>query len=655
VSESGVFSGTRLRANFLEANLEHLALPALTLEAVRAARSDVEVCELVRGEPVLRRGDHLLGGMPTDEELAAFVKDEDSTVYVIFGLGLGQAARALRAYTNAPIVIFEPDAGVLRGVLELGPTDLSHFDIVTTRHDLTQIWPTLFAGRQSATIVNTPGYLAAHAEAAADLRATLAELVQRSRINDATHRVRARDWVADVLANVELLGEHPGFLALAGKYQGVPAFIVGAGPSLGKNGHALLQAQKKGIVFAVNSSARALDKLGVEPQVLACMESIDVSPLLRDLSFIDRVVRAFTLTAHPDTARTGTGPMLPLWEGIHQIAQPLKQLTGFDGVPVSGSVSTIAFALAYRLGCSPIVFVGQDLAYTGGRAYAAGTAYEDSKVSLSADGRTIEMQWCDTLKKTHNINGRPMHDSEPLNETTAWGGRGSVLTSIGFSAVRAWLEDAAIVLGREDPERRLVNATEGGAHIHGYEETTLEALLAEFPDCNITAQELAARARAESAPLSLAAIAAWAEHQAAAVAKARHVARRIQRLAGASLRGIKSGSPNVAARLSRLDAAERELSRSVQGAPLLDAWSWPDVDRVMAERKAKVEDAQESAEDALDFEARFGTTIDLSARALERELLALAKNLRLKSASSNHQLPRREAEPQSSAGATDSR
>jgi len=243
-SSSGSFEVLAdLSGRFFEENLKQLALPALTLEAVRASQADADMAGLELGVPVLSQRGMLLGQTPSDAELERAASHEHNLI-VVFGLGLGETARALRALTSSPIIVFEPDPAILRRVLELGPTDLSDFDIVCTTHDLTQIWPTLFASRRSALVINTPGYADAFPDASADLRTTVAELVQRSRVNHETHRLRARDWVADVLANVELLREHPGFLALTGKYRGVPAFIVGAGPSLGKNGHHLVQAQK---------------------------------------------------------------------------------------------------------------------------------------------------------------------------------------------------------------------------------------------------------------------------------------------------------------------------------------------------------------------------------------------------------------------------
>jgi len=106
------------------------------------------------------------------------------------------------------------------------------------------------------------------------------------------------------------------------------------------------------------------------------------------------------------------------------------------------------------------------------------------------------------------------------------------------------------------------------------------------------------------------------------------IARRIRKLATTSLSGIRSGSPDVSARLKRLDDAERNLSQAVAAAPLLDAWSWAEVDRVMAERKPASDDPRESAERSLEFETNFGNAVAASARELEHELEKLARAMR---------------------------
>ena len=471
------FDSAQLRAQLFDDNVARAGLSNATLALVREATSAARVVELEDGTPALLHGARLLGSDFDEESLLEVARRAGTPMtFVVFGLGMGHTVRGLRAYSTGKVVVYEPDPGILRSYFESGPNDLGDVPIVCSLHDLSQIWPRLQHGKQSVTLVNTPGYPELFPEQAKSLREAVGQLVQRGGINDATHRLRSRVWIQDVLANIDLLREHPTFLALAGQYRGVPAFIVGAGPSLGKNGRLLAEATKKGIVIALNSSARALDSYGVEPQVLACMESIDVSHLFEQVSYVDRVVRAMSLTAHPRSLRVGKGPLLPVFEGIPQLNEPLSKLTGCAGIPVSGSVSTLAFSLAERLGCSPIVFVGQDLAYTDGKAYAPGTPYQESRVRITADGQTLEHDWCETLKTTHNQGLNKMQEREPLRECTAWGGRGLAVSTLGFSAVRDWLEAAARVLAEERPETRLVNATEGGARIEGFEELSLAEL-----------------------------------------------------------------------------------------------------------------------------------------------------------------------------------
>jgi len=626
------FDSAPLKASFLDDNLAHARLSADDRSLVQAAATEARVIELDDGTPVLMRGSHVLGSDFDPESLLDVTQRAGSPVtFVVFGIGMGHTVRGLRAFSSAPLVVFEPDPGLLRSFFETGPSDLGDVPIVCSLHDLTQIWPRLSNGKQNVTVINTPGYSELFPEQAQSLRTAVGELVQRSGVNDATHRLRARVWIQDVFANLELLRDHPTFLALAGQYQGVPAFIVGAGPSLGKNGRLLAGAAKKGIVFALNSSARALDSYGVEPQVLACMESIDVSHLFEGVSYIDRVARTVSLTAHPQNLRKGGGPLLPIFEGIQQQDLPLTSLLGFPGLSVSGSVSTLAFALAQRLGCSPIVFVGQDLAYTDGKAYAAGSAYEDSRVRLGADGQSLEHDWCDTLKATHNQGENKMTDREPLLEVTAWGGVGRAMSTIGFSAVRAWLESASITLARERPDTRLVNATEGGARIAGFEECPLAELLATLPERAISAASLRRDAERVQAPLSSARLASWCDEQAAHARAVRHAARRLRRLGEVSLAALDQNHPSkISKGFQRLEIAELALKQAVRRMPFVDAWTHAEIDRVVEAHGAleNVKDDQDSARRSVSLELSLGSVIEQGAAELEQKLLELAAGFR---------------------------
>lgn len=601
---------------YLESNLKRLWLGERTRERLEAAESQGEVLHQADGTPLLRHKGALLGA-PSDELWLnrAVRESPHDSAFVVFGLGFGHTARALRAMTEAPIMIYEPDPGLARRALELGPSDLGGFPIVCTSHDLTQIWPSFGGNRDNVTLISTPGYGSLYHSEDCDLREAVTQLVQRRSVNEATHRIRAREWISDVLENLELLTESPFFLGLAEKYQNVPAFIVGAGPSLGKNAELLADAAKKGIVFAVNSSALSLAKRGITPQVVACMESIDLSELLRKVPYLDRVVRAFSMTAHPNTMRTGKGPLLPLYEGLPQFT-PLVSLGQASGLAVCGSVSTLAFSLAQRLGCSPIVLVGQDLAYTGGQAYASGTPYEGSKVVLSADGTSLVHERSATLKAVSNTTV----EKEPLREVTAWGGKDTVHSTIGFSAVRNWLELAADVLAHDRPEQKLINATEGGARVAGFTELSLQEVLAPLPELNITPEAIASRARVERPPLSREQLRTWCEKQLTGARAARHAARRVRRLAKATELLMQRDDPRKITRaFAKLEDAERLLRAKVGSSPFVDGYSWTAVDAVMQDTDAHG-DSVKSAHSAVRAEARVAVAIETCTRELEAKL-----------------------------------
>ena len=70
-------------------------------------------------------------------------------------------------------------------------------------------------------------------------------------------------------------------------------------------------------------------------------------------------------------------------------------------MPMSGSVSTVALGMARMLGCSPIVLVGQDLAYSGGCTYATGTGYEGSKAEINRETGVIRLEWNAESRRVH--------------------------------------------------------------------------------------------------------------------------------------------------------------------------------------------------------------------------------------------------------------
>ena len=127
-------------------------------------------------------------------------------------------------------------------------------------------------------------------------------------------------------------------------------------------------------------------------------------------------------------------------------------------VEMWGSVLTAAFEIACLAGCDPIVFVGSDLAYTGGRPYCRGTSYEFDWAFDVATGASLDAVW------QHRC---ALGESQMVPDL-----RGApTLSKSHLVSFRDWLVTRAARSGR-----RVINASgEGILHGSGIEQAPLDA------------------------------------------------------------------------------------------------------------------------------------------------------------------------------------
>jgi hypothetical protein len=623
----------RLKARVLAANLEALGIRGKSRHAILGTPPKGRLVRLPDGNPVLEVDGQILGAPADPKSRATSLADVEETeggIAVVFGMGAGHAVRELRERSTAKLVVYEPDPGVLRMVLESGPSDLGGIPVVCDSQDLGSIWSVLAQDQPAAAMVRTPGYDAAYPEAATDLAETIRSLVADVSLFSNTRAFRYKTWLEDLFANIDVLCEKSPFTALANRYQGVPAFIIGAGPSLKKNVALLGEAARRGIVFAVDVSGKVLAKHGLEPQVLVCLEALNLSEHIRSLPFIDSVVRAFSLTASPHSFSTGQGPLLPFFEVLSAF-RPLHELVNVPPVSVGGSVSTVAFSLAEILGCSPIVLVGQDLAYTDGRTHAEGTAFEKSRTRVDPETKTIVYDLCDQILEVRKGSALgPPPSREPLFEVPGWGGSGPVNSTSAFNGYRKWFEGIAEALVAARPDVKLVNATEGGSHIRGYEEKTLTEVLAGMPERNITSGEIAALAAEARPPLSKERVHAWADRQAALARDVKTSAHKLARAIADAKKAIALGdAKKVSGSFRELGRLEEDLRKTCAAQPFLEGWAYAHFhDLVLTERTdAPNGDTQAEATWGLDRESRMAEVLAEAAEELAEVLVAISKRM----------------------------
>jgi hypothetical protein len=260
---------------------------------------------------------------------------------------------------------------------------------------------------------------------------------------------------------------------------------------------------------------------------------------------------------------------------------------------------------ALEWGCDPIVFVGQDLAYSGGRMYAQGSLDQDLAVQVVQRSSGAYAAEGETVRR--------------LMEVKAWSGEGTVHTSLQFHLFRLWYEG----LVETRPQSRFVNCTEGGAHIEGMEHRPLAGLVASLPERGVSFEQLLASVsrEAEGPARAREALARIAPRVKGLEETARLAKRCLQLLEESRRRGARSGTAEALAR------AEHDLKSRAR--PLTELSTYLQMQLLQATASARdlrrYDDAVEASRLLFDETAKACRVLLGAYEGVRKDLDALAK------------------------------
>ncbi|MDK2903640.1 MAG: hypothetical protein PWQ93_1559 [Clostridiales bacterium] len=247
----------------------------------------------------------------------------------------------------------------------------------------------------------------------------------------------AAQWQDNFFANLPYALQSIPIGRLFDKFIGKPVVIVSAGPSLNKNIYLLKEIRDKAFIICVGTALKALLKHNIMPHAVISVDGgypnyVHFKDIVCDVPLI------YSFTLHPGIVKEWEGPrfIMGIFDPMSLWLQEMLETP--IGMVMSGpSVANVAFSLALHLKADPIILIGQDLAYTDdGRTHAEGTTYETDRVQIDDK----------KYKYVEGIDGRP------------------VPTSASFLSFLTWFENAIMNL---DYEATIIDATEGGAKIHG--------------------------------------------------------------------------------------------------------------------------------------------------------------------------------------------
>ncbi|RDI47718.1 6-hydroxymethylpterin diphosphokinase MptE-like protein [Falsibacillus pallidus] len=389
------------------------------------------------------------------EKLIAAQKEmikEDSHV-LFYGMGLGyHIEKFIELYPKQPYSIFEPSMEIFHHLLnnrsisfverargfflgEIGKDTQLHADALASQ----------LGGR--VAVIPLPSYELLYPEEYADFLGALKASFERKRLNLVTLANNQMNWIRNSIINFPATFTTPNILKKKNHFHDRPAIIVAAGPSLQEELENLkyIKENRLAYIFAVGSANKPLIQAGIYPDAVCSFEPQSVNQhVFKEIveKEIKEIPMIFGSSICHQTLSKYPGQKLHL---LINTRDPISRLyaRNTDGtlpetVNDAYSIAIVAYQMLMKLGCSPIILVGQNLAFRKGQYYAKGISYDWRDADLSEE----------ELKKQYipveDVDGEWIETDASLNE------------------MRILLENYI-----EMNQKETINSTKGGAKIKG--------------------------------------------------------------------------------------------------------------------------------------------------------------------------------------------
>jgi hypothetical protein len=282
------------------------------------------------------------------------------------------------------------------------------------------------------------------------------------------------------LRNIALIATHPSFASLKGKFKGKPAIIVSPGPSLSQNIQLLKEFKGKGVIITGTHSLSAFKSSGIDPDIVMAVDVGDLSTHYDDydMTGIEALILGNSTRRHHYAQKAKRILTLPANKNSDEWFY--QSVDKSVDVHTGGSVSCTALSLAEIMGCSPILLVGQDLAFKGTKYYADECIHGQVELVETSEGAYLKADEVLIDGMLPNSQGDLIFAEQlQLTEVDGYYG-GKVKTSKILRGFLWWFESYIKLRTHLPP---VWNCTEGGAHIEGAVHKPLATALEELEHC----------------------------------------------------------------------------------------------------------------------------------------------------------------------------
>ena len=392
-----------------------------------------------------------------------------------YGVGLGYHIEAFtRVYPDLPFTIYEPRTEIFahylahKSLADLPLKSLERIYIENTPAANVQFLAN-YADYINGEVlfVALPSYERLFPENYQEFTTIFQNILAGKRVALGTNYAYQKKWTLNSLANLQRVLGTPNILdeEIKGYFRGKPALIVAAGPSVHEEMENIRYIKENGLayIFSVGSGIIPLLKEGIHPDA-ACVYDPKRNIFVYKKVIKERITTIpliFGSSVGTDIFPDYPGPMLHMIMGQDTVAPYFLRFSNGEKPAVIQDAPTIAIVtlqLLAKLGASPVILAGQNLAYKDDLVYAKGIPYYNPKLTEKKRGQAF-----------------PVED--------VYGGQ--VYTSEGLNMMRLNMEYFINMYKKVE----FINTTKGGAKIKGARFLPLETVIKERLDRRVVVRD----------------------------------------------------------------------------------------------------------------------------------------------------------------------
>lgn len=325
------------------------------------------------------------------EEAELIIKEYEAVMqnykHILFvGVGLGYIIEAFtKLYSNKEFSIYEPIEDTFNKYISLKKIEnknLTNLCVGQNKEEIAQFLNNVLQQTEKGLLfLYLPSYKRLFPKEYDFFSGELNLAVKRKRALLATNASFQKNWVSNSIYNFKTTLNTPDiFIENPDRFKGKTGIIVAAGPSLDFEIENLkyIKQNNMAFIFSVSSATNAMIKNNIEPHAVLSYDPgqgnmIGVFRKIIDEND-DKFPLIFGTSIYSDIVKEYRGPMAHMITEQDTISQYYLQNTDgkkFEKVNDAPSIAVLALELLYKLGCSKIILVGQNLSYYKGQNYSS--------------------------------------------------------------------------------------------------------------------------------------------------------------------------------------------------------------------------------------------------------------------------------------------